>query len=302
MSFSAINGRILATVSEWWPNPKKDQKERFGAEPGSVEYAQAYALDQYMRKVRSGISPFLYIPSLWGKDVLEIGCGHGGITCYLASIGARHVTGIDINVENLRFAEELLQHFELQRGSKLTNIEFCVMNATELEFADESFDVIVADNLFEHVMEPEQVLKESRRVLRHNGVLIVPLFSSIHSKYGPHLKHGLKLPWVNFFYSDSTIISAMQHLSRRHPEMLQLYPGLSDDPKTLRDLRRYKDLNYITYKMFKKMAVASGFRIDQFHIHGTILGKLLRRMFPGVANTYALEVLSTGASALLIAD
>jgi ubiquinone/menaquinone biosynthesis C-methylase UbiE len=172
------------------------------------------------------------------------------------------------------------------------------MSADRMSFDEATFDLVMADNVFEHFTEPEAVMRECHRVLRPGGGVLVPAFSSIMSKYGLHLKHGLKMPWAQVFFSQRTIIRAMQRLAKDDPRLFELYPGLSDSPETARDLRRYKDLNDITYRRFRAMAQRTGFRVESFSVYGTTLGKVLRRV-PLVGRSGVMDVLSTGASAYL---
>lgn len=43
-----------------------------------------------------------------------------------------------------------------------------------------------------------------------------------------------------------------------------IYPGLKDNPKKIVDIRKHKDLNHITHKLFKETALKSGFLIEKF--------------------------------------
>ena len=59
-------------------------------------------------------------PQYFGKDVLDIGCDNGLLTCYLAKIHPEsHFTGIDIREDSIRNANELAARLGL------TNVEFC---------------------------------------------------------------------------------------------------------------------------------------------------------------------------------
>ena len=69
------------------------------AEPGTEAYDMDYAQHQFDWKVRNGI-----MREMTGLDVLEIGAGHGGISCYMAAVGAKSVVGLDLNVKHLEFA------------------------------------------------------------------------------------------------------------------------------------------------------------------------------------------------------
>jgi len=61
------------------------------------------------------------------------------------------------------------------------------LNAESLPFEAESFDLIIANHLLEHVDRPEQALAEFSRCLKPGGVLIA------QTPYAPHLKHTFEL-------------------------------------------------------------------------------------------------------------
>lgn len=268
--------------------------KKFNAEPGTEAYHMAYAQHQFDWKVSNGL-----LRGVTGLDVLEIGAGHGGISCFMAAVGARSVVGIDLNTMILQFA----RRFATQASARYSRdyrlpVEFLEMSAERLGFSDAQFDLVLAENAFEHFTEPEAVMREAYRVLRPGGGLLVPVFSSIMSKYGLHLKHGLKLPWANVFFSERTIIRAMHRLADADPKLYELYPGLANDPRRVRDLRPYGDLNDITYGRFKAIAARAGFRVESFFRYGTRLGKVLSRL-PLVRNSIVTDIFSTGASAYL---
>ncbi len=95
-----------------------------------------------------------------GEAVLDLGCGLGEFTAALAEHGAL-VTGCDV-------AETALA---LARG-RHPGIEF-VLSGEELPFGDESFDVVWAGEVLEHVQDGLGLLGEVRRVLRPGGRLVL---------------------------------------------------------------------------------------------------------------------------------
>lgn len=293
-----LAARVLNAIASVWPNPLAGRNARFG-DLDSDDYHRAYAREQYMRRVRFGMGGSQIAPELWGKTVLEIGCGHGGISCYLASIGAKSVVGVDVNEVNLRYGRELASFIENEAGRSLP-VEFQVMDAHDLRFAGEAFDLVIADNLFEHVDNPQRVLSEAFRVLRPGGLLLVPVFSAIRSKYGLHLKQGLKVPWANLIFSEATIVEALRMQAERRPELHRAYPGLVGNPQRVREVRRHHDLNDITHDQFLRFATQAGFEVTAFQVFGTpVLGRAVLKFAPTIGHTKLGEVLSTGASALL---
>jgi len=239
----------------------------------------------------------------YDKEVLEIGCGHGGISTLMAICGAKKVVGIDINKENLRYAEVFSNYQAKRLGANVICTEFLEMSAYDMKFESDAFDLVLADNVFEHFMDPQTVLKESHRVLKPNGVLVVPIFSSIYSKYALHLKVGLKLPWSNLFFSEKTIVQALYRLAQKDNYLFEAYPGLKNKPDKVRDVRKYGDLNDITYSKFKKMASEVGFEIVLFKTissQGTKIPAAIIRRLPFIRNSIFADIFSIGARAILI--
>ncbi len=290
----ALSDYVLYRLAKNWPSPMARMTREFQAEPGTEAYDMAYAQHQFDWKVRYGI-----MRPLTGLDVLEIGAGHGGISCFMAAVGARSVVGIDLNTKHLEFARRFVKQTSARYAADWElPVTFLEMSADRMTFPDGQFDVVLADNVFEHFTEPEAVMREAYRVLRPGGEMLVPIFSSIRSKYGLHLKHGLKMPWSNLLFSERTIIRALRRLADASPELLETYPGLLNNPQRMRDVRRYKDLNDITYRKFKAMAARVGFRVESFRVYGAGIGKIFSRV-PGLRNSVVMDILSTGASAVL---
>jgi ubiquinone/menaquinone biosynthesis C-methylase UbiE len=126
-----------------------------------------------------------------GMKLLDVGCGPGTITIDLAArVAPGLVVGVDREPAVIEEAGRLLG------ASTLTNVEFRTANAYALEFADESFDMVHAHQLLQHLTDPVAALVEMRRVLRDDGVLAVR-----DSDYGgfvwapadPALDHWMKL-------------------------------------------------------------------------------------------------------------
>ncbi|MFJ6214123.1 class I SAM-dependent methyltransferase [Streptomyces sp. NPDC092296] len=101
-----------------------------------------------------------------GADVLDIGCGPGTITADLAErVGPGRVTAADVSEEVL----EQARRTAADRG--LANVDFTVADVHALDFPDDSFDVVHAHQVLQHVTDPVQALREMRRVCRPGGVV-----------------------------------------------------------------------------------------------------------------------------------
>jgi len=177
-------------------------------------------------------------------------------------------------------------------------VKFALMDALKLDFPAGSFDLVVADNAFEHFSDPEAVMRGVHRVLRPGGGLLVPNFPPYYSKYGLHLKTGLKVPWTNLFFSECTIVRALERLAKERPILYEAYPGLKNGLQYVRDVRAYRDLNGITNSAFKRWAANTGFCVEWFRSTGSRIGRVLGSI-PGIRSTILQDIFSSGSSAYL---
>jgi SAM-dependent methyltransferase len=96
-----------------------------------------------------------------GADVLEYGCAKGDRSLRLAPL-AKTITGIDIS------DVAVAQGNAAAAAAGLANCKFLAMNAEEMTFPDESFDLVFGCGIVHH-LDIERSLREVRRVLRPGG-------------------------------------------------------------------------------------------------------------------------------------
>jgi 2-polyprenyl-3-methyl-5-hydroxy-6-metoxy-1,4-benzoquinol methylase len=93
-----------------------------------------------------------------GRKVLDLGCRDGALT--QAFLAGNEVTGVDADQEALAAAAKL-------------GIETRWADLDQpLELGDDSFDVVVAGELLEHLRDPQALVAEIRRVLRPGGTFV----------------------------------------------------------------------------------------------------------------------------------
>lgn len=96
--------------------------------------------------------------------LLDVGAGPGTITVDFASRVAR-VTATEISDDALALSRRLAA----ERG--VTNIDFAVEDVHALSFADDTFDIVHAHQVLQHVGDPVQALREMRRVVKPDGTV-----------------------------------------------------------------------------------------------------------------------------------
>ena len=177
------------------------------------------------------------------KDVLDMGCGAAGKSLYYVSLGARHVTGVDIVEHYKADAEKMAK--ELVFSDRFM---FVLGSAYEMPFPDRCFDTVIMNDFMEHVDNPEAALREAMRLVRTGGRIYIN-FPPYYHPTGAHLSDAINIPWVQLFYSDDALIKAYKELIR----------GVPDEAERLA-LRFYTDengverigyINKMTLKNFK---------------------------------------------------
>jgi SAM-dependent methyltransferase len=101
-----------------------------------------------------------------GISLLDVGCGPGTITADLAArVAPGQVTAVEMTDDALELARGEAQ----ARGQ--SNIVFAVSDVHALDFPDDTFDVVHAHQVLQHVGDPVQALREMRRVCKPGGVV-----------------------------------------------------------------------------------------------------------------------------------
>ena len=102
-------------------------------------------------------------------EVLELGCGNGTYSRILAKTAER-VLATDFSDEMVAVSEARLKQLE--------NVRVAKQNALDLSLPDGKFDTVVMANLLHVIPQPKQAIRESCRVIRDGGELIVISFTT----------------------------------------------------------------------------------------------------------------------------
>lgn len=156
----------------------------------------AVPVDYYQRGVSHNILQRLWhtgkiraVDAFIEKDeatILDVGCASGW---FLSEIIKRHPhakgSGIDVYDDAIAYGKILYPHLTLKQADGHT-----------IPFKDQSFDVVMCNEVLEHVVDPGKVLEEIKRVLKKDGVGIIEmdtgnwLFRSVWYIW-THVLHGV---------------------------------------------------------------------------------------------------------------
>lgn len=96
--------------------------------------------------------------------ILDVGCGAGFFSVLLAKEGYQ-VTGVDLT-------PDMVENARILASEEKTACEFLVMDAENLRFEDESFDVVISRNLTWTLPDVKRAYREWVRVLKKGGTLL----------------------------------------------------------------------------------------------------------------------------------
>jgi SAM-dependent methyltransferase len=193
------------------------------------------------------------IPKFWSRfereplfenqKILEIGCGHGSLSVYMASKGAQ-VIGLDIDEKPINFAKKNID----RNYPKLSdNIKFRCNDISDI--LENEFDMIVSQSAFEHIMNLKEVFYEMKKKLRSGGKMYIGFGPLYNSPYGDHRGTKNLMPWGHLIFS----------------ERKNIYEA---------------ELNKVSYFEYKKLFFTSGLNILYFKINlgDNIISKLFSLM------------------------
>ena len=136
--------------------------------------------DRFMRRDAAAYDRMyaLLRPVVWDKTVLELAAGTGLIAKHIAN-AAEYIEVTDASEQMIRQAE---------RENHAENLHFSVQDMFCLPYADAAFDVVIVSNALHIVPQPEKSLREIKRVLKDDGVLIAPTFTHAENSFPGKVK------------------------------------------------------------------------------------------------------------------
>ena len=207
---------------------------------------------------------FLRLPRLEKPRILDIGCGSGVPTIELARLSNGTVTGIDIDQSCIDELNRKIKEEELLDRVKALNL-----SVFEMKFPDETFDVVWSEGVIRKIGF-ETSLKEWRRLLKHNGYLVIHYqVSRVADALSRIPQHGYSLVDTVLLPVDAWWTEFYKPLEEKMDTLLHKYRNRSD---TLKLLKRYKSEMDMVKKNPSNFSAA-------FYIMKKVQQKLVRKKY-----------------------
>ena len=128
------------------------------------------------RLIQEELNPFMKPAK--GLKLLDIGSHRGGYSIYFAKQGYK-VTGLEISQDRITTSRRASEKYGL-------NIEFVLGDARNMQFKDNTYNVVMLSNVIEHIKGTKGLLKEIYRIMKPGGILYIQ-FPPYWGVFGAHI-------------------------------------------------------------------------------------------------------------------
>jgi len=173
------------------------------------------------------IAPYLDIHR--GMRVLDVGCGSGDLSIYIARRGA-NVVGIDYSKDAIMLANKNLSKQEVSIRDR---VKFYRKDAKSIDYKESSFDMVVSVDVFEHLYQDELdvVMRKISKILKPDKKLVVHTEAN---KFYLNFMHRI------YIYPVSQMLVLLNKFITG-----RMYPGLDKDPRN--EYHKVQHVNEPTY-------------------------------------------------------
>lgn len=162
-----IDDPLLVQIRVYW-NEHIHDLEIAESPIGSAGFFQE--LEDYRFDKLRYLPRLVDFSSYRGQRLLEVGCGVGTDLVRFARGGA-DVTGIDLADISIELAKQNVAHNGLSADLR-------VMNGEDLDFADNTFDVVYAHGVLQYTAHADRMVAELHRVLKPGGEAILMVYNT----------------------------------------------------------------------------------------------------------------------------
>jgi 2-polyprenyl-3-methyl-5-hydroxy-6-metoxy-1,4-benzoquinol methylase len=189
------------------------------------------------------------------KTVLDIACGIGWGSYLISKSGALKCVGADISEIALNTAKE---------NFISSNLEFVLSEENEIPLSNDTFDVVVSFETFEHLQNVDMFFEEIKRVSKNNAICFISTPNrTLFNKNGVNTPHN---PFHHREYLRDEVVTILQKSGFELVEYLGQYN--TNDNKEIESYRKF----IANYWMINRLGLKYG---KLGRVIATILSKVI---------------------------
>ena len=135
-------------------------------------YEPTDTLETIRSKANVGIfAPLLNEQIPGDAKILEVGCGTGQLSNFLAGGTQRTVFAIDMSLNSLRLGQAFREQ------NNIDNLVFCHMNLFSPAFQPGTFDVVISNGALHHTIDPYRGFESIAKLVKPGGFIVIGLYN-----------------------------------------------------------------------------------------------------------------------------
>jgi ubiquinone/menaquinone biosynthesis C-methylase UbiE len=166
---------LLFWSNEWGENKVDvtDKIKSFYEKVPFPNYDDLDSVESLRRKAERGIFARLLDEQIpFGSKILEVGCGTGQLSNFLATTWGRTIFGSDMCLNSLRLGNRF------RNNNNIKNVAFVQMNLFKPVFKPETFDYLICNGVLHHTSDPYLGFKSIAKLVKKNGFILVGLYNA----------------------------------------------------------------------------------------------------------------------------
>ncbi len=256
----------ISTTAAFTDNPTQSSTHAKGSIVNPNTFSSSDYSDWRQDELRSQFMDHFDKSSVAGKEVLDFGCGYGGLCFLVADLGAARVVGLDLLGDDIAIARKNAARWE----SPTLDPEFHVASRNDcIDLPDDSFSVILCFDVLEHIMRYESIIPEWRRILKPGGKILI-WWQPYYHPYGHHMHNYVPIPWVHVLFSKKAVAEACTRIYYS-PQYKPRFWDLDGEGNKRNDKTFHPDylggVNGLTIRQFETQCRQYGLVLERREVH-----------------------------------